>query len=78
MSSTKKRAYHAEFLKYGSTETDDRGQQKSQCFVYQTALTAESFEKKQLQKYLDKVYSRLSSKPLAHFENLEAGIKKQR
>ena len=41
-------------------------------------LTAESFKKNQIKKHLDKVHSHLSSKPLADFENLEAGVKKQR
>ena len=78
MLSNRKRAYQAELLKYGFTETYDRGQQKSQCVVCRKVLTAESFKKKQLKKHVDKVHFHLSWKPLAYFENLKAGVKKQK
>ncbi|XP_068250780.1 protein FAM200C-like [Palaemon carinicauda] len=78
MASARKRTYQAEFLNYGFTEIEDKGQMKPQCVVCMKVLTAESFEKNQLKKHLDKVHSHLSSKPREYFENLEKTVKRQR
>ena len=78
MASARKRTYQAEFLNYGFTEIEDRGQMKPQCVVCMKVLTAESFKKNQLKKHLDKVHSHLSSKPREYFENLEKTVKRQR
>ncbi|XP_068206255.1 protein FAM200C-like [Palaemon carinicauda] len=79
MASERKRTYQAEFLKYGFTEIEDKGQMKPQCVVCMKVLTAESFKKNQLKKHLDKVHSHLFSKPREYFENLEKKtVKRQR
>ncbi|XP_066952485.1 protein FAM200C-like [Macrobrachium rosenbergii] len=78
MASARKRTYQAEFLNYGFTEIEDKGQMKPQCVVCMKVLTAESFKKNQLKKHLDKVHSHLSSKPREYFENLEKTVKRQR
>ncbi|XP_068250240.1 protein FAM200B-like [Palaemon carinicauda] len=78
MASARKRTYQAEFLNYGFTEIEDKGQMKPQCVVCMKVLTTEYIKKNQLKKHLDKVHSHLSSKPWEYFQNLEKIVKRQR
>ncbi|XP_042222527.1 zinc finger BED domain-containing protein 5-like [Homarus americanus] len=74
----RKRTYQAEFLNYGFTEIENKGQMKPQCVVCLKVLTTESFKNNQLKKHLDNLHSHLSSKPREYFENLERAVKRQR
>ncbi|XP_067628065.1 SCAN domain-containing protein 3-like isoform X2 [Eurosta solidaginis] len=73
-----KRKYDSNYIKFGFTSIENKGEIKPQCVICSTVLANEALKPAKLKRHLDTVQPNLSDRPVEFFEGKLENLKKMK